>query len=181
MARIIRKTPGGTIVCALLQTTGGIWMYRRCLSIALVALLATFSLATVSTLRAPAAHAAPFCYSTYQEVMSSSGWRYYYTTWGYVRDEVEVVANFDSATGGLCNAFGHFQTYISQSFNQCYYTAYWNFNNGSSSNSGHFNTSRCYITYSGDSVGMKQGSKCFDASMYTNDNGDIGAAAVWCP
>ncbi len=155
-------------------------MRRRILRIALVALMSTFSLAAIATVRAPSAHAALPCYSTYQQVTSDSGWWYTYTLYGYVRDDAQVVVNFDSATHAVCSSFGKFQMYISQSLNQCYYTADWNYTNDSTTLGGSFNTSKCYITYTAYSGYLPKPNRCLDAHMWTNVPGDSGASAVWC-
>lgn len=155
-------------------------MHRRFLRIALVALMSTFSLAAIATVRAPAAHAALMCYSTYQQVKSDSGWRYTYSVYGYLREDVQVVVNFDSATHAVCSSFGKYQVYVSQSLNQCYYTADWQYTNDSTTLSGSFKTSQCYVTYTAYSNYLPKPNRCLDANIWTNASGDPGASAVWC-
>jgi hypothetical protein len=156
-------------------------MLRRCLSI-LLALVCAVGLAAATTAHAPAAHAAPLCYSTYQEVKANSGWHYDYTLDGDIKDEALVVAVFDTATGSLCRAYGEFKVDVEQYLNQCSYTAYWDFMNGSTYSAGNFRTSACWTIYTAYSGSLKQVvGDCFIMSGFTNEGEDQGADVHWCP
>ena len=156
-------------------------MHRRLMSVAL-ALVFALSVGAVTTWHAPSAHAAPSCYSTYQETKADSGWRYDYTPYGDIKDRAQIVAVFDTQTGSLCRAYSVFMVNIEQYLNQCSYNVTYDFHIGSSYTGGSARTSSCWHTYTYYSASLNPISgQTYWNEVFTNEGYDHGAGVSWRP